>query len=241
MKLHKILFAISPFSLCLLLGGASHADAPHATDCVEDIGEYFFAAEETDLATVSCTSHKAAGSLGQKFTNILRANRKMFNATPDSKECQRAFEHLLQEVMGAGHKVCGSPADGAAPVEQQLFDRCNLDQDIINTVLMDARSGVPSPEMVKACPSGVQLGLVTNFVVRQENIEFLKNNGMPERLDPWWMETTERARALYLIVLHADNDREFQQQMITQLKPFVGKTMSEAFFENLKRRVTPED
>ena len=51
------------------------------------------------------------------------------------------------------------------------------------------------------------------------------------------MKTSERARALYLIVLHSDIDHEFQKAMLPALEPYAGKTLEQRFYKNLVRQV----
>lgn len=167
---------------------------------------------------------------------ILANGRKEFQSPELREPCKKSWQVMLEELQTKHRTICGSAKSSGDHRETELFRRCNLDQDMLNTIFSDPRTGEPNPAFIGSCPEGLQLGLATNFLVRQENAEFLKRNGMPATLDPWWMATSERARALYLIVLHADHDPSLQRQMVKSFKPYAGKSLPQSFFDNLAKR-----
>jgi len=205
--------------------------------CAVHILDVISSPDERRLDPVLCPA--IAGD--PHFAKMIATNRQLFARLPNKRQCGRNLDLLRQIIEMQAINECGIPRDDAVATEAELFGRCNLDQDFSNSLFTHARSGVPRPELLEGCSELVQFGLITHFMVRQENTHFLRLHGMPERLEPKWIETKALARALYLVTLHADHDREFQRGMVEKLRPFAGGVLPRAFFDNLAARAAAGD
>ena len=140
-----------------LVAANEELDCPNCP-CIADIAYHFFEAPiGSKFSSNKCVIHNLSGDLGEGYHLSFDLYHKKYRSESLQENCKRTWDYLIEQIRICERNICGNPENAADEKEQELFRRCNADQDILNTIFSETYEGKPPAEEVKVCPSGVKM------------------------------------------------------------------------------------
>lgn len=180
-----------------------------------------------------CNSATAINTNQENFfasfiPNVMeRYSRKIANQT-DREICLAQWLSFVGPIQDINEDKLECVADGKAPVPgvgQRITRRCEEDQASLKAAITYNRGDTSGLDM--SCPYSPAMAMDMAVLVRLDNNDFIRNEGILDRLGQILESDRRVLLPTWLIVQHADQDRDLQRLALRRFKKLLQKGLVE--------------